>query len=76
MPIPFVDPCAAVDAEIASFGLSWSQARDRLERWRWDNNCPNKVPPTSTNWGKTIVPPLSSSLPPNPDDRQPPQPGN
>ncbi len=75
MPFP-PDPCAAVDAELAALGASWSQARDRLERWRWDNDCASKTAPSSTNWAKNFDPPPNAALPPDPDDRLPPQPGN
>ncbi|MDM0082350.1 hypothetical protein QTI17_17290 [Variovorax sp. J31P179] len=72
---PYTDPCTVVADELAALP-SWSQARDRLERWLFSNGCPEATPPNAFNWGKTIVPPLNAALPGNPGDRQLPQPGN
>ena len=54
----------------------WSQARDRLERWLWENGCPQATAPTPDNWGASIDPPLNPYFPGNPDDREAPYYGN
>ena len=72
--IPYIDPCVVAADEVAAL-TQWSQAKDKLQRWMWNQGCPQVEPPDiSRNWGEEWrQPPASYTTPGNPNDRRPPE---